>query len=318
MELENVDSGLNTKIDNTKTELVSDIDELNTNLSKSLEDTKTELENTDNELSDEIIDVSNTLSGQIDKTKKDLNASIQAAINLNKNENVAYLDAGNISTFSQIQPDDGGDLEDPENPDDDMPEISDDNSLVSDIYTFSVNDETNEAILTGVQITPIGYIEVLSTVMFNDKEYNVTKIGSGAFYNCDDFTHILLESGLQEISNYAFYGCRSLVSITIPNTVTTLGNSVFSNCTSLTEITIPKSVTKIGKNIFNNTNLRFICYTGTEEEWNMIDIDSTNAENLNNIVIYYETQIPSYNNVFGITGLREKHRGNTFGFWVGT
>ena len=76
MELENVDSGLNTKIDNTKTELVSDIDELNTNLSKSIETAKTEL-----------------------------NQSIEAAVNLNKDEGIAYLNAGRIYDWVKVEDD---------------------------------------------------------------------------------------------------------------------------------------------------------------------------------------------------------------------
>lgn len=84
---------------------------------------------------------------------------------------------------------------------------------------------------------------------------SVEKIGSRAFYNCGNLSSIELPDLLKEIGSYTFYGCTNLTSIIIPDSVTSIGNYVFNNCTSLTDV----------------------YYTGSETEWNKININSYNS-----------------------------------------
>lgn len=77
------------------------------------------------------------------------------------------------------------------------------------------------------------------------------------------------------IADSAFYGSANLTSITIPNTITEIGSSTFTGCTSLTDITIPGSVTSIGDEAFYNcSSLTDVYYSGSEAEWEAIDISS--------------------------------------------
>ncbi len=120
------------------------------------------------------------------------------------------------------------------------------------------------------------------TVTNNNKIYDVTVIGEGAFYNSANLTNVNIGTGVQNIGKNAFSSCDALESITIPNNVTSLGegafyscdnltivnigtgvktieNSVFLYCTALTSVTIPGSVTSIGDNAFDNcTALRSV------------------------------------------------------------
>lgn len=83
---------------------------------------------------------------------------------------------------------------------------------------------------------------------------------------------LTLTDGLTEIKSKAFQEFRSLTSIVIPDGVTSIGNQAFASCAELTNITIPKSVVKIGKQAFNNCKqLTTINYSGTMEEWNIIE-----------------------------------------------
>ena len=73
--------------------------------------------------------------------------------------------------------------------------INDDGSSVSVTYKYEYSSSYH------------GSVVIPSTVTYNDKQYNVTKIG----YN-------------------AFYGDSGLTSITIPNSVTSIESSAFFYC----------------------------------------------------------------------------------------
>ena len=64
---------------------------------------------------------------------------------------------------------------------------------------------------------------------------------------------------------------------TIPNTVTKLSACSFEDSVNLnTSIVIPSSVTHIEDWVFPGKSFDFIYYTGTEEQWNSIQIDGNN------------------------------------------
>ena len=107
---------------------------------------------------------------------------------------------------------------------------------------------------------------------------SVTSIGVGAFEDCTSLTSITIPNSVTSIRRAAFNYCTSLTSITIPNSVTSIEKYAFYNCTSLTSITIPNSITSIGSSAFDYcTSLTDVYYTGSETEWNNIDIRDYNS-----------------------------------------
>ena len=171
---------------------------------------------------------------------------------------------------------------------------------MNDYETENVND-------TWITTAPWG--SDVTSVVIND---GVTGIGNSAFFECHGLTSITIPESVTSIGDYAFFECRGLTSITIPDSVTSIGHDAFSLCTGLTSITIPEgvvsigyyafedccsltnvilpdSVTWIGSGAFNGCNaLTDVYYTGTEEEWNQIDIGLHN-EPLDTAAIHYNT-----------------------------
>ena len=97
-----------------------------------------------------------------------------------------------------------------------------------------------------------GSVTIPSTVVYNRVTYNVTSIGSSAFYGCSGLTSVTIPESVTSIGQAAFYGCSGLTSITIPNSVTSIGSSAFYGCSGLTSVTIPNSVTNIGHDAFSD------------------------------------------------------------------
>ena len=138
-------------------------------------------------------------------------------------------------------------------------------------------------------VTSIGYYafsdcESLTSITIPD---SVTSIGYGAFSSCKSLTNITIPDSVTSIGDGAFQHCTSLTNITLPDSVTSIGYQTFYSCESLTSITIPDSVTRIGRFAFENcTSLTDVFYSGSEEDWKEISID-TNNECLTNAEIHY-------------------------------
>lgn len=119
----------------------------------------------------------------------------------------------------------------------------------------------------------------------------VASIGNKAFYNCDSLLEIAIPSGVTSIGNEVFYSCNSLTGIVIPAGVTSIGDGAFSGCLNLTKIVIPVSVTKIGAGAFHNfwSVKQDVYYTGTQEQWNRIQIGDNNDFTMTTIHYNYSS-----------------------------
>ena len=116
---------------------------------------------------------------------------------------------------------------------------------------------------------------------------SVTNISGAAFRNCTGLTSITIPNGVTSISGYAFSGCTSLTNITLPDSVTRIGSFAFSDCTSLTSIVIPNSITSIDSYAFSGCGITDVYYTGTQTQWNLIDIIPNGNDAITNATIHY-------------------------------
>ncbi len=65
--------------------------------------------------------------------------------------------------------------------------------------------------------------------------------------------------------------------INIEEGVTTIGENAFTDCSSMTEVRIPDSVTSVGNYAFSGCDgLTVVLYSGTESQWNSIQIGNNN------------------------------------------
>ena len=102
----------------------------------------------------------------------------------------------------------------------------------------------------------------------------VNEIGNQAFLRCNKLKNIKFPATLKTIGKLAFTECGNLESIEIPASITNIGNQAFINCARLSTVTISKGATNISSNVFKGcTDLLTIRYTGTQDEWNNLNIE---------------------------------------------
>ncbi len=126
---------------------------------------------------------------------------------------------------------------------------------------------------------------------------NVASIGELAFNGCEKLMEINLSYKIDCIERGVFWNCSSLEKISLPNDVTSIKGSAFISCYKLTQIRISKNLEKIESNAFFYCDrLEDVYYSGTEEQWNNIQIDSKGNESLRNAQIHFnEEEEPAKN-----------------------
>ena len=99
-----------------------------------------------------------------------------------------------------------------------------------------------------------GKVDIPKTIIFENKTFEVKKIGSYAFSKCSKLTSVTIPTGITSIEVGAFQSCVLLTSLIIPDGVTIIGIAAFDGCTNLQSINLPSSVIEIGESTFNNCN----------------------------------------------------------------
>lgn len=140
------------------------------------------------------------------------------------------------------------------------------------IYAYRLlGDDTVE--LTGfLPGASVADVVIPSTVTLNGKDYSVTSIGTGAFYECTALQSVQFEAPIKSIGFMAFALCTGLTSIALPEGLETIGQSAFAYCTGLVSVTIPQSIQVIKYGAFDygygsTKKLEELHYTGTKAQW---------------------------------------------------
>jgi len=90
-----------------------------------------------------------------------------------------------------------------------------------------------------------GKVVIPSTVTYNGRTINVTKLSRDAFYNCKSLTEVVLPNTIIEIGNDCFYDCTSLNKADLPDNIETIREGAFTN-TKIKTVKFPKTLKSLG------------------------------------------------------------------------
>ena len=157
-----------------------------------------------------------------------------------------------------------------------------------------IGDDTTDIAITSIGERAFYNCTALEEVYIGS---NVKDIAENAFEGCISLVNFNIGTGVQHIGAYALANCTDLNSVTIPGNVLTIGDNLFNNCTALDDVTIVRgkeSIRSFGSNVFNGcSSFDRIYYTGTSDDWNLINISEDNVYPLNTTPYYYSEEKPS-------------------------
>ena len=79
---------------------------------------------------------------------------------------------------------------------------------------------------------------------------SLKRIGSYAFADCENLTHIELPQGVESIGYWAFRCCEHLETVKLSENIERIGKDAFAFCSSLKQVYYPKDKTSWEKNVF--------------------------------------------------------------------
>lgn len=94
-------------------------------------------------------------------------------------------------------------------------------------------------------------VNVAGTITVGGKEYTVTTLQAGAFYDTPNVTSVTFNEGLSNVEYETFYGTK-VSEVVFPNSLENLEHSNFYYCPNLTKVTFGTGFKTIGNNCFTN------------------------------------------------------------------
>lgn len=159
--------------------------------------------------------------------------------------------------------------------------------MPTDIYNAFSGNKTMESVVVPNTITSLRgfyYCTALKSVDCSACK-NLTEIGKSCFIECTSLEEIILPTTVTTITRSAFEKCSSLKTLDCGDNLESIGNYAFRDCTSLQTLYLPSTLKEIGDYaLYNCGELKFIYFSGTQAQWDQIDLGN-NAKYLENVAI---------------------------------
>ncbi len=135
-------------------------------------------------------------------------------------------------------------------------------------WAFQVPSSFTSAVFSNINVSSDNKnYSSLDGVLFNkDKSLLIQ------YPTCNLRTSYSIPKGVKNIGQDSFCDCNNLKHIVIPEGVSTIYSWTFSSCAALETIGVPKSLKTVEEYAFYYTPLTDVYYSGTESDWEKIEI----------------------------------------------
>ncbi len=144
--------------------------------------------------------------------------------------------------------------------------------------------------VTSIQVAAFSYCAGLKKVIIPN---GVLSLEAAAFSSCKSLEEIIIPDSVTSMESLLFMDCDKLKKVKLPAGIASIESNIFNSCTSLKEINIPVSVKSIKIGVFSSCdNLTDVYYSGTEEQWNEIEINTQGNQALKKEIIHFNSSMP--------------------------
>jgi hypothetical protein len=146
---------------------------------------------------------------------------------------------------------------------------------------YKLNEDELTAKVWGKEEDDSGIIVIPETIHYNNSDYPVVAISSGAFYYDNKIEKVKIKGeNLKVIGPMAFAKCFRLSEINFPNSITEISHYAFHNCGLGGSISLPKSLITIGRAAFRVCSLKSVDFPDNLETIDDEAFYSTKLEDL--------------------------------------
>ena len=117
----------------------------------------------------------------------------------------------------------------------------------------------------------------------------IKELPAYAFLNCAALTRVAGTDGLESLGYGAFAGCASLKTFRIPQGITGIYRQTFAG-SALETVVIPDTLEYVDWQAFDDCPLKDVYYSGSEDDWNWIDIYEDGNEPLLEATIHFNAE----------------------------
>lgn len=157
-----------------------------------------------------------------------------------------------------------------------LKEIQFDSTRITDLKTYQEIFYKSGSQTEGIDLKIGDQVEKIPAYLFSSSgDYsvklksiqlgnNVTEIGDGAFYGCNNLTEISLPKRIKKIGDNAFYNCSQVTYLKIETDTLQYGQNAFyglGNSTTGTEVEFGDDVKEIPNNLFENSSNKILTVT---------------------------------------------------------
>lgn len=115
---------------------------------------------------------------------------------------------------------------------------------------FQLDKKEKNAFVISHSDMELEHVRIPDEIIYEEKEYPVTKISKGAFESNQTITKVVFGANLETIGASAFYACPVLEEIVLSDAVISIGKEAFATCNMLQKIQWNETVQNIGESAF--------------------------------------------------------------------